>query len=188
MTDKPTQQLVDEHNNILKLLKVLDRLGDLATGPDAPLEKMAAAVELVRSYADGLHHGKEENLLFPMLESRGVPRDGGPIGCMLREHEVGRGAVAAMSDALDAMRAGEENAGAAFAAAAGGYVALLHDHISKENEVLFPWAEELLTPNDRLELIEAFNAVETDDVGKERVAEMLATLASLTEEFVTVAS
>jgi hemerythrin-like domain-containing protein len=188
VTAKPTQQLVYEHENILKLLTVLERLGDLATTGAPPLERMAAAVDLVRDYADGLHHGKEESLLFPMLESRGVPRDGGPIGCMLREHEVGRGAVAAMSDALDRMRAGEEDAGGAFAAASGAYVALLHDHIAKENQVLFPWAEDLLSDDDRLALVEAFDALETDDVGKERVTVMLATLTSLTEEFGTVPS
>jgi hemerythrin-like domain-containing protein len=181
---KPTQHLVNEHENILMLLEVLDRLGDLAPEKNPPLEKMAAAIELVQDYADGLHHGKEETLLFPMLEARGVSRHGGPIGCMLKEHEVGRGAVAAMGDALDRMKQGEAGAGDAFASASGGYTALLREHIAKENEVLFPWAEELLSENDRLELCESFERIETEDVGRETVIAMLAALRSLAEEFV----
>lgn len=183
---KPTQQLVDEHVHILTLLQVIDRLGDLASEGNAPLDKIAAAIELVRGYADELHHGKEENLLFPMLQERGMPRGRGPIGCMLQEHEVGRGTVAAMDAALSGMREGSPGAGDAFASAAGAYVTLLHDHIEKENQVLFPWAEDLLSDDDRKGLLESFNRVESEDIGTERVAGMLATLQSLVDEFVTV--
>jgi hemerythrin-like domain-containing protein len=40
-------------------------------------------------YADRQHHVKEEDLLFLELEKKGMPRDGGPVGVMLMEHQFG---------------------------------------------------------------------------------------------------
>ena len=38
------------------------------------------------------------------LERSGIPRHGGPIGCMLEDHESGRGHVAAVGAAISALR------------------------------------------------------------------------------------
>lgn len=178
----PTDQLLAEHGKIQLLLDVVDRLGDLALVDKAPLDRIAAALDLIRGYADGLHHSKEEAVLFPLLEAKGMRRDRGPIGCMLREHDVGREAVADMAAALDALRGGQD-AGGAFHEAAASYTALLRDHISKEDEVLFPWAESIIDDDDRAQLETSFDRVESEDVGAARVAEMLATLQDLADEF-----
>jgi hemerythrin-like domain-containing protein len=58
-------------------------------------------VDFVRNFADRCHHAKEEENLFPRMEARGVPRDGGPIGVMLFEHEEGRAYVRAIAGAID---------------------------------------------------------------------------------------
>jgi len=38
--------------------------------------------------------------MFPAMESRGLTREGGPIGMMLYEHKLARGFVRKMHDAL----------------------------------------------------------------------------------------
>lgn len=82
---KPTQFLVDEHAVIVR---VLDAVEAVARRDDDPMdvEFFEKAIEFFACFADKCHHAKEEDLLFPVLEQRGVPRDGGPIGCMLSEH------------------------------------------------------------------------------------------------------
>jgi len=179
---KPTDQLVAEHVNILRLLDVIDALADQAERGTPQVEAMARAVELVRQYADALHHGKEEQLLFPRLEQNGLPRQMGPIGCMLHEHEEGRRYVAGMQAGIDGLRAGRAEAGDEFARAAAGYVGLLRDHIMKENEVLFPMAEDLLSDADRSELLADFDRVEQVDIGQQQVASMLADLDALSQQ------
>jgi hemerythrin-like domain-containing protein len=42
----------------------------------------------------------------------------------------------------------------------------LHDHIDKENKVFFPLAEGLFTPEDQRELLEAFEKIETEEIGE----------------------
>jgi hemerythrin-like domain-containing protein len=39
------------------------------------------------------HHGKEEEILFPLLEKKGIPADGGPLGVMLMEHGRARALI-----------------------------------------------------------------------------------------------
>ena len=46
--------------------------------------------------------------------------------------------------------------------AAAQYTGLLRDHIAKENEVLFPMADEVLAPEEQEELATAFEGVEEE--------------------------
>jgi hemerythrin-like domain-containing protein len=42
----------------------------------------------------------------------------------------------------------------------------LRAHIDKENNILFPMADQLFTPKDQEELIEAFEKVEAEEMGE----------------------
>jgi len=110
-------------------------------------------VDFIRNYADAWHHAKEEVHLFPALEAHGIPRDGGPVGVMLYEHEIGRSHVQAMAGALEAAAAGDEAAQSTVIQHALGYCDLLQAHIQKENGILFDMADHVLPPGeqDRLE-------------------------------------
>jgi hemerythrin-like domain-containing protein len=79
-------------------------------------------------FADKCHHGKEENSLFPLLEVRGVPREGGPIEVMLYEHQLGRSYVKAMRESLEVFDK-ILDAKTKFISNSLNYVALLRNHI-----------------------------------------------------------
>lgn len=98
--DTPTRILRDQHRKILLIADILEAIlsqDPESGGPD--YEALEDCVRFIRLYADALHHGKEEELLFPELEAVGMPRDGGPIAVMLHEHREGRALVAAMAHA-----------------------------------------------------------------------------------------
>jgi len=61
-------------------------------------------MDFFRGFVDRCHHGKEEDVLFPELEKRGVLRDGGPIGVMLSEHAMGRRHIREIAEALARLR------------------------------------------------------------------------------------
>jgi len=160
-----TDDLKHEHRVIELVLTGLERIAERARTAHT-FEQSAAerALEILRNFADKCHHGKEERHLFPLLEERGVPRDG-PIGVMLQEHEQGRGHIRAMVQAAaDAAR----NAGslALFAEHAAEYIELLRQHIQKEDNVLFQMAEQVLTQADDRRLVEAFEAIEREEIGE----------------------
>lgn len=117
-------------------------------------------LDFVRRFADGCHHAKEELALFPLLEARGIPRRGGPIGMMLLEHQEGRGLVADMERAL----AARDMPG--FVSSAGAWAGLLRAHIAKERGVLFPMGERRLDPADDRALLEHFAAIERESGGE----------------------
>jgi hemerythrin-like domain-containing protein len=41
-------------------------------------------------FDDRCHHPKKEDVFSPVLKERGIPEQGGSIGVMLHEHELGR--------------------------------------------------------------------------------------------------
>ncbi|MDA8189522.1 MAG: hemerythrin domain-containing protein, partial [Dehalococcoidales bacterium] len=105
-----TAALKQEHRVIEKMLKVLFAATQrLQAGEDVDPEILRKAVDFIRNFADRCHHGKEEDNLFPAMESRGVPKFGGPIGIMLVEHDEGRRHVRELAAALDKYEAGDRS-------------------------------------------------------------------------------
>jgi hemerythrin-like domain-containing protein len=160
-----TDDLKHEHRVIELVLTGLNRIAQRAKA-ERIFEEEAAdkALEVLRNFADKCHHGKEERHLFPLLEERGVPRDG-PIGVMLQEHEQGRGHIRAMVQA-SADAAGNAESLGLFAKHAAEYIELLRQHIQKEDNVLFRMAEQVLTEDDDRRLVEGFEAIEREEIGE----------------------
>ena len=161
-----TNTLRDEHKAILKMLDATEEVARrIKSGAAAAPETLSGLLEFFQVFADRCHHGKEEDCLFPLLEQRGLPRQGGPTGVMLHEHEQGRELIQNMRKAAEAFTAGQNGASLLWADAALDYAALLRAHIAKENDVLFVMADRLLSVSDQESLLDAFEKVETDKLG-----------------------
>jgi hemerythrin-like domain-containing protein len=161
-----TNELRTEHRAIERMLAILEAAARrLEQGERVRPEVFRQSVDFVRSFADRCHHAKEEENLFPRMEARGVPRQGGPIGVMLFEHEEGRTFVGAIAGAIDAYESDGLSAAGVIAENARGYVDLLRGHIAKEDNVLFPMADRVLTPTDQAELEQRFEQIETERMG-----------------------
>lgn len=157
---KPTEILTAEHRVIEQVLACLEQMAAqaMATGQ---VERAPAlqALEFFRMFADKCHHGKEEAQLFPLMEARGFPRNGGPTGVMLHEHEQGRACVRAMAAAI------EKQAAMDFAAHARQFIALLAQHIQKEDHCLFAMADQRFSAADQTMLLAQFEKVEHEEMG-----------------------
>jgi hemerythrin-like domain-containing protein len=161
-----TDTLRREHDAILRLLDAADEAARrLDAGAPVEPKTLDGLLEVFRLFADRCHHGKEEDLLFPKLHEKGLPREMGPIGVMLGEHEQGRALIRQMAEAA-ARAQGRPQAGAEWARAARGYTALLREHIFKENNILFVMAEQLLSPEEQRELAAAFERIEEEKMGR----------------------
>ncbi len=161
-----TEELVTEHRAIERMLAVLDAAAQrLEGGQPVRPGLLREAVDFTRNFTDRCHHGKEEGTLFARLEARGIPRDGGPIGMMLSEHDEGRRFVRGIEENIDAYAGGDEAAAKEIAQNARGYVVLLRDHIKKEENILFPAAEQILAENVLEEVAKGFAKVEQEVMG-----------------------
>jgi len=160
---RPTEILKSEHRVIEQVLTCLDRIADEAKeSGSVPVKAAGDALRFLREFADGCHHKKEEDRLFPMLESRGMPKYGGPTDVMRTEHEQGRALIRTMAQSLESAGAGERAVVQSFVRAARDYVQLLRAHIQKEDHCLFAMADNLLSLDDQDRLEEAFEAVERE--------------------------
>jgi hemerythrin-like domain-containing protein len=152
---------MDEHRVIEQVLSCLEKLADRCqAGHQLDDTSAREALDFFRHFADRCHHGKEERLLFPLLEARGLVREGGPTGVMLHEHDEGRRLIAALAEAV------ENGAGADFVRHARAYIRLLREHIRKEDHCLFPMAAHALSDKDAEALLGSFERVEGDEMGE----------------------
>ncbi len=161
-----TEILKEEHALILIMLQVVDAACvGMESGEHVDHGDIADMIDFIRNFADRCHHVKEENLLFPAMEKAGISRDRGPIGVMLAEHTAGRNFAKGMDQALQQLKAGDDSATEMFIADGQEYVTLLEGHIMKENNVLFPMADDHLSPQQQKELLEGFDRVEREEIG-----------------------
>jgi hemerythrin-like domain-containing protein len=142
--------LKSEHRIIEKVLDALE----LAAGRDVHAGFYQRAIEFLSAFADRCHHGKEEDRLFPCLERCGIPRDGGPIGVMCAEHVIGRAHIGRMREHLEAARIGDLRIESL------EYVALMRQHIAKEDHVLFEMARHVMGPSDARRVSREFDEVD----------------------------
>jgi hemerythrin-like domain-containing protein len=175
-----TQILMAEHRVIETVIECLERMTAKAQESDK-LDKLSAeqAIEFIKTFADKCHHAKEEDRLFPAMESKGMPRHGGPIGVMLIEHENGRMFVRGMVEHLEKAATGDSVALTHFSQNAMGYAGLLRQHIQKEDQILFPMADRMMSADDESILLAQFEQAEME-VGEgtyERLLEVAETLA-----------
>jgi hemerythrin-like domain-containing protein len=139
--------------------------GHQADAPGPGKKDLDGIAEFLAVFVDKCHHGKEEEHLFPALERAGIPRERGPIGVMLFEHDQGRRIAAQLRKGFEGYRAKEKDAGERISKSSREYGALLTTHIEKENRVLFPMAEGRIGPDEDARLTAAFEALERERIG-----------------------
>lgn len=132
------EELSAEHK---KILKQLEELEAAVKKPKIDKSKIKEFLDFTKNFAEP-HHQKEEKVLFPALEKKGIPKEGGPIGMMLLEHKTKRGYVKKLQKAL--VKDEEEE----IKEYAQSIVSLLTDHIYKEENILYPCAKDVLTTNE----------------------------------------
>lgn len=168
--------LAGEHRVILQVLDVLEALAQ-ATIRNGHIPELHArqVLEVLRTFADTCHHGKEELILFPALEA--MAPGFGPTQVMRAEHVDGRIHIKAMGAAV------ESALPAAYSLHALAYVDLLRQHIHKEDQILFRMAQSMLSATQDAELVAAFRAAEHDDMGSGTHERMLGIADALADAY-----
>ena len=162
----PTETLKHEHRIVLMVLEGAEREArSITAGAAVHADKVEQMVDFFKNFVDRCHHAKEEKHLFPALAAKGFAPGSGPVGVMLHEHEQGRAAVRAIAAALPGARAGDRKAALDLADALLGYAELLRAHIYKEDNVLFPMADQVLPAQEQARLAGAFDEVEQQEIG-----------------------
>jgi hemerythrin-like domain-containing protein len=164
---KATEILMEEHRVIERVLAALEAASNrLEAGQDVRPGFFFEAASFVKGFADGCHHMKEEGVLFPAMAEEGVPVQGGPIGVMLMEHEMGRAYIQGMLTAAERVQQGDASARSDLEENTRKYVALLKQHIQKEDAILFPMADQVIPSTQQDKVWDEFEHIEHVETGE----------------------
>ncbi len=179
-----TRCLRNEHQLILRVLDCFAiALQQARQSGKVSREVFEPFVDFFRGFADKCHHCKEEDRLFPCMESKGVAREGGPIGVMLQEHEQARLRVRMIADEIEPADAGDPISVQTVLEQGQKFLELLRGHISKEDHCLFEMADELIEGADLAELDDAYLAAENEAGYRDRLTRCRAIATRLIEQY-----
>jgi len=171
---KSTKVLEQEHQTIQKVVATMSVVADrLDTGHNVEAAILRDISTFLHDFSEECHHAKEERFLFPLLEARGIPASGCPIAVLHNEHERGRALLTQLDDATQAFLtsgAAKDALGITLRALVRLYV----DHIWKEEYLLLPMADKVLSESDHATLCKQFDSIESGlGAGKHRQLEQL---------------
>jgi len=159
----PVEELMHEHQHILKVVNALKILADrIEQGDVVDIELLHGAGRFLYEFADVCHHGKEEAVLFPAMERSGVPEQGCPLGALRSEHTAGRRMVASFRKSVEAYASNREVARAGLVSDIAAIAKFYPDHIWKEDDMVFPMVDRLFEPEDLEQLRVDFDKAEEE--------------------------
>lgn len=162
VNSRPTDLLRADHQDVLKKL---DHLARVINGLDEPDAVTSGLKELGAFFKTEIwtHFAKEEDALFPEMEQF-IPREAGPIGQMLIEHEDLRETNERFQRGVDGyLRDPSDGEAAALIRENGGrIVVVLRDHIYKEDNILFMMADMHLSEVQNRRILDLFKRIEAE--------------------------
>lgn len=135
-------ELMREHRLIEQVAGSLLTYADQFREGRVPREDGAALLHFFRAYAGTLHHGREEDVLFPALVREAALPETGPIAALLADHQEMAALLTGMEEILDGNL--DPGSRSRFRDLAYSYSGQLLHHIDAENSVLIPESESRL--------------------------------------------
>ena len=161
-----TQQLVNEHDGILLMLQIMDRVCDrIEKNEPVDPRHLEQIVEFLMVFADQCHHAKEEEVLFPALVESGLPEQGGPISVLKREHNAARSFIQGLGEGVTEYQSDGKSARAKIIRNARSYRTLMMQHINKENTILFPLADAYIGKERQDAICQEYERIEAERIG-----------------------
>lgn len=159
-----TDILMEEHRVIERVLDSLETAANrLSAGQVVPMDFFLKAADFIKNFADRCHHKKEEGILFVAMDANGMSQEIEPLSIMLEEHEQGRRLTRAMRESAERVQGGDNTTLQQVIQNALDYVALLREHIQKEDNILFPMADNVIPVGQHQQLTADFNHIEHED-------------------------
>lgn len=162
----PLQRLIDEHPSLLAKMAEFNRMvqafeADQTTDLDKAVEQLHEKLSIFIKELEP-HSDREEDVLFEMMVKY-IGREGGPIAVMEYEHNTAKLNLKEFMDKVAVIKeenktVSQEDASELFRHLKIVYVTLT-DHFMKEENILFPMAEQMLSDEEKEELVVQFEKI-----------------------------
>ena len=180
---KATDTLRDEHSAVRLMLEIMEAVSvRIKAGQSVQRQDLDDMIGFLSVFVDQCHHVKEEQMLFPELELVGITKNGGPIGVMLAEHQLGREYIRNINRELLNYGSADPSQLTELTGSMQAYIELLNEHIHKENDILLEMADRLLSDEVQERLYYQFEEIEENVIGAgkhEKLHELLEKLSNI---------
>jgi hemerythrin-like domain-containing protein len=158
----PVETLQSEHRAIGVALDILEaicrRIERTQTVDNA--DHIDALIDFFTNFADKIHHGKEEVLLYPFLEENRTRVDDHRTWRMLKEHELGRDFLRGLHRAMERVRENNPEGPDMLVYMAMGYIEAMRRHIRNETAIFLDMADSRLPEADLERLANGFETID----------------------------
>jgi hemerythrin-like domain-containing protein len=153
---EPIGPLMKEHRLIEKVVDVVRQsLAVMRETGRVDLEVERAIVDFFRVYADRLHHGKEEDILFRALEKKSISAEHRKtMERLVEDHKRGRKLIAGLGGAIERYAAGASDTLERMADIHQDLVLLYPAHIAVEDGEFFYPVTEYFSREERDRMVE----------------------------------
>lgn len=147
----------DEHRSISAILHGMEYLVDRVRTRKARIDPrvFSAMIYYLDTFSERMHHPKEDRYLFKAMRSRGAEA-AAVVADLEKEHAAGGEALKRLEQSLVRYEEGGDKEFPAFAEAVARFVGGYRDHMHKEEHIVFPLAQRLLSAQDWAAIDRAF--------------------------------
>lgn len=162
----PTENLKREHEAMYEVLNIMSKIAnDIKEKKVFYTTDIDSIVDFLIVFWYNCHNQKEEQVFYPALIRAGIKTDDESIGDISHEHSMGRIYIREMSHSIENCKIGNAFSCERLADNLNNYVNLLRIHIQKEEEILFPKANDTLTEENLREISDQFEVIEEQTIG-----------------------
>lgn len=133
-----------EHDLIDRIFPVLEEASWRADHGYVMQDVFPGILDFLNNFISRCHYGREESVLFPAMVEAGVEAGGGVIADMLDDHGEARLIFRNLTRFSEHPEQAETST--EIAASVRVFDSLMRVHKRKEDEILFPLAEQVLSP------------------------------------------
>lgn len=173
----PIGPLMTEHRLIERMIELMKKeVERIKKVKGVNSEFIEKAVDFIRTYADRLHHGKEENILFRDLKAKKIEEQHRKtMEELIEEHRWGRETVQELVKANERFKEGDEKAIETITRCLQDLIHFYPQHIEKEDKHFFIPVMNYLDHSEQesmLEEMQEFDRNFIHEIYKEKVNEI----------------
>jgi len=161
----PTENLIKEHEEINELLDIMSKIALKIKSKDVfyPTD-VEEIIDYLIIIIDKSHHGKEDEVFYPELISSGIPKETAPLSIINYEHTLAKRYLKDISSCVVNCKIGNDFSGELLADSLTNYVVVIKNHIQREEEIIFPIANEVLSSEKQNEITQRFEDIEQKNI------------------------
>lgn len=176
----PPEDLMQEHGLLNRVLLIYDHCrATLVQGNLPPMDALAGAAGIIRTFVEDYHEKQEEQYLFPRFQKAGVLTD--LVQVLLQQHNAGRNITSQLMQ-ITTQKDLTETQRQQLTELLTSFNVMYRPHEAREDTILFPAFRKLVSRHEYDSLGEEFENNEHKRFGKDGFSTMVDKVAAIEKQ------